>query len=210
MKGFAEDKKNNNIPEDVECIAESRLNGDDESEIIDFLDALKKQRDKKIYRIMRKIISRLGSHIVEGVEYPNLPSIAKAYGLKFNSVYKRYSRGCRGDRLVPKRKLKSYKPKIKKTKYKLIVNGVGYKSKQDACRKNNVNYVTFRKRYEEYGWSLERSLSIPSGLTRGGQGVHSSKKITVENKTFNSISDAARYYKLTPETVASIKKWYND
>ena len=48
MKGFAEDKKNNNIPEDVECIAESRLNGDDESEIIDFLDALKKQRDKKI------------------------------------------------------------------------------------------------------------------------------------------------------------------
>ena len=47
MKGFAEDKKNNKIPEDVECIAESSLAGDDESEIIDFLDALKKQRDKK-------------------------------------------------------------------------------------------------------------------------------------------------------------------
>ena len=36
--------------------------------------------------------------------------------------------------------------------------------------------------------------------------VHSSKKITVENKTFNSISDAARYYKLTPETVAKALK----
>ena len=51
---------------------------------------------------MRKIISRLGSHIVEGVEYPNLPSIAKEYGMTLNSIYKRYSRGCRGDELVPK------------------------------------------------------------------------------------------------------------
>ena len=41
-------------------------------------------------------ISRLGSHIVEGVEYPNLPSIADEYGMSLNTVYKRYSRGYRG------------------------------------------------------------------------------------------------------------------
>ena len=155
---------------------------------------------------MRKMISKLGSHVVEGVEYPNLPSIAKAYGLKFNSVYKRYSRGCRGDNLVPKKKSKNYKPKKKEIKYKLYVNGVGYKSKQDACRKNNVNYVTFRKRYEEYGWSLERSLSIPSGLTKGGQGIFSSTEIKVKDKTYKSIAEAARYYNLTPETVAAALK----
>ena len=42
---------------------------------------------------MSKIISRLGSHIVEGVEYPNLPSIAKAYGLKFNQFIKDIQEG---------------------------------------------------------------------------------------------------------------------
>ena len=62
---------------------------------------------------MRKIISRLGSHIVEGVEYPNLPSIAKEYGMTSNAVYKRWSRGYKGDELVPKKKHKNY---IKPTK----------------------------------------------------------------------------------------------
>ena len=57
---------------------------------------------------MRKIISRLGSHIVEGVEYPNLPSIAKEYGMTSNAVYKRWSRGYKGDELVPKKKHKNY------------------------------------------------------------------------------------------------------
>ena len=53
---------------------------------------------------MRKIISRLGSHVVEGVEYPNLPSIAEAYGITKNCVYKRYSRGAKGADLVPEKK----------------------------------------------------------------------------------------------------------
>ena len=48
------------------------------------------------------------------------------------------------------------------------MNGVGYKSKQDI--EKIMLIATFRKRYEEYGWSLERSLSIPSGLTRGVKG----------------------------------------
>ena len=57
---------------------------------------------------MRKIISRLGSHVVEGVEYPNLPSIAEAYGITNNCVYKRYSRGAKGDDLVPEKNRKNY------------------------------------------------------------------------------------------------------
>ena len=58
-------------------------------------------------------VSYLGSHIVEGVEYPNLPSIAEEYGMKLNAVYKRYSRGYRGDDLVPLKKRKNYKKKNK-------------------------------------------------------------------------------------------------
>ena len=145
--------------------------------------------------------STLGSHIVEGVVYPNLPSIAEEYGMSLNAVYKRYSRGCRGDKLVPKKKHKNYVPPKKEIKYKFFVNGIGYKSYQDACRKNDVNYITFRKRYFVYGWSLERALAVPSGWTRGGQGTFTSRSITVENKDYNSIADAARNYGLTPETI---------
>ena len=150
---------------------------------------------------MRKIISKLGSHIVEGVEYPNLPSIAKEYGMTSNAVYKRWSRGYKGDELVPEKKHKNYVPPKKEIKYKFFVNGVGYKSYQDACRRNNVNYITFRKRYFVYGWSLERALAVPSGLTRAGQGTFTSRSITVENKEYKSIADAARNYGLTPETI---------
>ena len=46
---------------------------------------------KNKYKISNR--SRLGSHIVEGVVYPNLPSIAEEYGMSLNTVYKRYSRG---------------------------------------------------------------------------------------------------------------------
>ena len=30
--------------------------------------------------------------------------------------------------------------------YKLIINGVGYKSEMEACRKLGVNFVTYRHR----------------------------------------------------------------
>ena len=154
---------------------------------------------KNKYKISNR--SRLGSHIVQGVVYPNLPSIAEEYGMSLNTVYKRYSRGCRGDELVPEKKQKNYLPPKKEINYKFYVNGVGYKSYQDACRRNDVNYITFRKRYFEYGWSLERALAVPSGLTNGNQGTFTSRSITVENKQYNSIAAAARNYGLTPETV---------
>jgi|TARA_Y100000294_G_C8514429_1_gene320208 hypothetical protein len=151
-------------------------------------------------------VSYLGSHIVEGVEYPNLPSIAEEYGMKLNAVYKRYSRGYRGDDLVPLKKRKNYIAPKKIEKYKLTVNGIGYKSVADACRKNNVNYSTFRKRYETYGWSLERSLGVPSGLTLRGHHIHTKTSIVVKGKTFESITEAAKHYGKDPEVVMSQRR----
>lgn len=144
--------------------------------------------------------STLGSHMVEDVEYPNLPSIAKEYGMSLNSVYKRYSRGYRGDDLVPKKRRKNYVPPKKEVKYKFYIKGKGYKSYQDACRKNNINYITFRKR-RAWGWSLERALTTPILWYRGGSGISTSRAITVENKEFESVAEASRHYGLTPENV---------
>lgn len=53
----------------------------------------------------KTIKTKLGSHTVEGKVYENLPSIAEEYGMTLNTIYKRYSRGCRGDDLVPLKKV---------------------------------------------------------------------------------------------------------
>ncbi|MCD6725580.1 hypothetical protein LT012_19820, partial [Vibrio cholerae] len=53
-----------------------------------------------------KSISFYGEHDVEGVIYHNMPSLAEAYGMKYKKVFKRYSRGCRGDNLIHEKKRK--------------------------------------------------------------------------------------------------------
>ena len=48
IKGFAEDRKNKSIPKDIECIAESTHDPEEATEVIDFIEALKKRRDKNL------------------------------------------------------------------------------------------------------------------------------------------------------------------
>jgi len=160
---------------------------------------------------MRKIISRLGSHIVEGVEYPNLPSIAKEYGMTLNSIYKRYSRGCRGDNLVPEKKRKNYIKPVKIIKYRHVVNGIGYKSRRQACKKYNIKEVTVRKRMER-GWSLENAVTTPARfhyVPNDDLGSGTARSVTIEGKEFRTISEAAREYDLIPENVlAALQKGF--
>ncbi len=143
----------------------------------------------------------LGPYIVEGVSYRDLPSIAKEYGITERAIYKRYSRGKRGDDLVPKKKLKNYvKPKLK---YKHLINGVGYKSIAEACRKNNVKNITYRKRIE-WGWSPEEALGIKMRENIPITSVfhkkyHNKKRIkgrevSVDGKKFQSIAEASRFF----------------
>ena len=47
IKGFAEDKKNKSIPKQIDCIAESTHDGQDEAEVIDFIEAVKVRGEKK-------------------------------------------------------------------------------------------------------------------------------------------------------------------
>ncbi len=157
---------------------------------------------------MKKIISRLGSHIVEGVEYPNLPSIADEYGMSLNTIYKRYSRGHRGDNLIPEKKRKNYVKKIVKPNYKYIIDGVGYKSKRQACKINNINEITVRKRIER-GWSLKDALTTPARfhyVVNDDAGSGTAKCVNVNGRYFRTVADAAREYGLIPENVQSALK----
>ena len=46
LKGFVEDRKSKKLPKDVECIAESTHDANDEGEIIDFMEIIKERRNK--------------------------------------------------------------------------------------------------------------------------------------------------------------------
>ena len=114
--------------------------------------------------------TRLGSHIVEGVEYPNLPSIAEKYGISSNTIYKRYSRGSRNNELVPKNMRFGYEAPICEEKFKFFAGGVGYRSAAEACRKLGVKLITYRKRLAR-GFSIEEALAIsvvPDGRSERG------------------------------------------
>jgi len=120
------------------------------------LDALSKPKG-------RTLITILGSHTVEGVEYENLPSIARAYGMKEMTVYKRYNRGMRGDDLVPPKLRKDYVPppprEPKKSKRLVEIGGVTYKSRAEACRKLGVERHTYNNRRAR-GATLEECFNI--------------------------------------------------
>ena len=46
IRGFAEDRKSKKIPKDVECIAESTHDANEEGEVIDFMEIIKERRNK--------------------------------------------------------------------------------------------------------------------------------------------------------------------
>ena len=154
-----------------------------------------------------------GPYIVEEITYRDLPSIAKEYGLSERSIYKRYSRGKRGDDLVPEKKRKHYvKPK---KQYKIYINGIGYNSKAEACRKNNVKYITYRKRII-WGWTelealgIKQRKNIPSTSLESknyhGKKRVAGKKIILLDKTFSSIAEASRFYNKDTEAVTALMR----
>ena len=188
-------------------------------EIIPFKSSLSLRNRLKEGLSLEKIITegkrkpgstegKLGPYLVEGVTYTSLPSIAKEYGITERAIYKRYSRGKRGDDLVPEKKRKNYiKPE---RKYKLYVNGVGYNSVADLCRKNGVKYITYRMRLR-HGWSQEEALGIKMrknihqnslfNKKYNGKRRKIGKEVIIDGRKFNSIAEASNFYKRDPEAV---------
>jgi len=111
----------------------------------------------------RTLVTRLGSHIVDGVEYENLPSIARAYGLKESLVYRRYHRGLRGTELIPPKLRKDYIPPEPKPKppsrWQIEVGGKVYRSIREACRSLGIKIHTYRNRLNR-GCTVEQALGL--------------------------------------------------
>jgi transposase-like protein len=108
----------------------------------------------------KAVVSFRGSHIVEGVEYKNLPSIARAYGINEATIYRRYYNGKRGDDLVPPKKRRNYvPPEPKKPANQIEIGGVTYKSIPDACRTVGIKHHTYKNRRRK-GCTPEQCLGI--------------------------------------------------
>ena len=73
----------------------------------------------------------------------------------------------------------------------IIVNGKEFKSITEACKYYNLNYKTVSSRLRK-GWSIEEAFGLSEGKHVKGRCT----EITVEGKTFKSISEACRYYNL--------------
>ncbi len=116
-------------------------------------------------------VSYLGSHIVEGVEYPNLPSIAEEYGMKLNAVYKRYSRGYRGDDLVPLKKRKNWLNIFTKT------------IKDFEIKNHNYNQIGKKKSVGELKYYLIHYL-------------YKEKELASSPSIYYNIEDAKRFFYL--------------
>lgn len=102
--------------------------------------------------------SRYGEHVVEGITYPDLVSVAKAYGILLGRVCKRYSKGRRGDDLIPLKLRKSYVPE-KDVNLKFIVGDRRFKSARSACKELGVKYTTYNKRIQN-GWTIAQALEL--------------------------------------------------
>jgi hypothetical protein len=110
----------------------------------------------------RTLVSHYGSHVVDGVEYENLPSIARAYGIKESLVYRRYHRGSRTD-LIPRRLRKDFVPPEQRpkppSKWQIEVGGVIYRSLREACRRLGVVVGTYANRRAK-GFTVEQALGL--------------------------------------------------
>lgn len=168
-----------------------------------------------LFNEKKKTASYKGSHTVEGKDYKSLADIADAYGIARNSLYKRYSRGSRGDDLVPLKKRKSYLQPVKEIFYKLTIDGKGFRSEAEACRYFGVKYVTYRKRKYQ-GYSPKECLGLEPILDkrtlRKGTKINKPPKdpvrLQVEGKVYTSYATLAREYNLPVYVVYQRIKTY--
>jgi hypothetical protein len=147
----------------------------------------------------RTLVTRLGSHIVDGVEYENLPSIARAYGLKESLVYRRYHRGLRGTELIPPKLRKDYVPPQPKPKppsrWQITVGGKTYRSIREACRSLGIEIHTFRNRRNR-GCTVEQSLGLEPIPKRPRKG----SKLYEINGEELCLNDISKKYNIDPST----------
>ena len=125
---------------------------------------------------------------VESKTFESIKEACRYYKLNSGTVSQRIREGWSVEEAF---ELIERKPKFGKT---IIVNGKTFTSIKEACEYYNIRYNTAIARYS-YGWSVEEIFELTKRKSKGR------KPITVDEKTFKSIKEACRYYKLSYNTI---------
>lgn len=144
--------------------------------------------------------------IVEEKLYESLSEIAKEYGLSKRRIYKRHSRGKRGDDLIPKAYRRNASDQIPQRKNSFKVGQRSFPSAAAACRSLDVNYGVFQSRIRG-GWTREEALGIvPRQSNRKTTQRKRARRIpatlSLFGITFKTYAEVARYTGMKPYVIS--------
>ena len=129
----------------------------------------------------------------DGKEYKNLLSLAIAYDIHPVTLYLRYKRGVRGQKLVEKNL----------RHHKVTIDGITYDSMREAAKAEKISYWTLKERI--YTGYYEKPIN------QRGEGQGNKKPVIVGGIQYSSISDAAKENNITREGMRlRIKRGFYD
>ena len=142
---------------------------------------------------------------IDGKVYLSLAAVAKAYGLNYQMVTKRYQAGYSPHEIAHGKPEQKPKTETKHISKRLVFNGKEYKNQTELCRDYKVNYNTFHTRLS-VGWPFEEALGIKPHKSRSGGArkvIHppSLRPQTCNGKDYETIAALARAFDLRVSTV---------
>ena len=134
--------------------------------------------------------------ILEGKTYPSLKDAAKHYGLPYNKIHLRITKY--------KWTIEQAFELLKKTgppgiPQKISFNGITYNSNSALARAHNIKPALFLARMGK-GWEVEEALGLKK---RAKKRAYNSISITISDKTYKSLKDAAKAYGINYKLVSS-------
>ena len=133
-------------------------------------------------KVMRKEIT------LEGKTFKSIREAAKYYNMAEDLISTRLRHGWSIE--------EAFELKYRNDNCKLVtLEGKTFKSVTEAAKYYNIDGYIIRNRLR-YGWSIEEAFGLVEKKSN-----YNGIEITINGKTFNSIKEAAKYYKLDPSTV---------
>ena len=125
---------------------------------------------------------------IEGRTFNSINEAVKYYNLKYNIVWSRLNKGWTIE--------ETFGLVSRKRKYgvqrEITVGGKTFISIAEAARYYNIDNIKINNRLNR-GWSIEEAFELVKKENNKGK---KGRPITIEGKTFDSITKACKYYNL--------------
>lgn len=184
-------------------------------EVVERPETVEQLREREMYWIAEKntlapngynqnrggVVSALDEYkkeyVVDGKSYYGLGQLSDAFGVHELTIGVRMRR--QGWTLREAVGVDPAPPRPRREGKEITFRGKTFSSETEMCHHYGVCNNVFRQRYHRNGWTLEEALEVrPRGKSRPN-----SVEVTVDGKTFSTISAASDYFGINRETVSS-------